>query len=285
MTTIYKEKNWYFTETFLLPEDFDTYQQVHAENRNRVYIAKVSISSQGVGIRIVTSPSDLMISNQVKAIDSAIVQRYIENPLLLAGFKHDLRMYLLIANADPLIAFLNEEGLARFCTEVYTTPGANSKYDPKAHLTNYSINKQSKSYVLTEELLEPNDGTKRTLTSYWKTVAEAGLDVQKIKAEIKSLCQHMLKYINPHLRYSQTCRLKSSAEGMRMMHIVGVDVIIDSNGQPWLLEANSLPSMSVEFSSESKCSKSGPSESPTNPQPAQERLPQISAVDFYVKTK
>lgn len=285
ISSIYKEKNWYFPQTFLLPEEFDAYHQAHSENKNRIFIAKVSVSSQGVGIRIVTSPSDLLISNQVKTIDSAIVQRYIENPLLLGGLKHDLRLYLLIANADPLIAFINEEGLARFCTETYSIPATNSKYDVKAHLTNYSINKQSKGYVLTEELLEPNDGTKRTLSSYWKTVKQSGFDPEKIKAEIKALCQHTLKYINPHLLYSQACKLKSTAKGLRMMHILGVDVMIDSNGKPWLLEANSLPSMAIEFVPEQAHSKSGPPESKTKTNGEPETPPQISAVDFYVKTQ
>ena len=259
---------------------------MHSENKSRVFIAKVSISSQGVGIRIVANPSDLMISNQVKAIDGAIVQRYIENPLLLDGLKHDLRLYLLIANADPLIAFLNDEGLARFCTEPYSSPSPNSKYDVKAQLTNYSINKQSNHYVLTEELLEPNNGTKRTLTSYWKSITKAGFNAEKIKAEIRALCQHMLKYISPHLRYSQMCRLKKSAKGLRMMHIVGVDVIIDSNGKPWLLEANSLPSMAIEFAPETTVSKNGPNEQKGKTSPENEnKPPQISAVDFFVKTK
>ena len=35
------------------------------------------------------------------------------------------------------------------------------------------------------------------------------------------------------------------------MHIIGIDVIIDQAGKPWLLELNSTPSMAIEAATES----------------------------------
>lgn len=284
MVKIYPERSWFTPETYLLPGDYLAYQKHHAEDKSAVYIMKVSSSSQGVGIRILTSPSDLQVTNQIRTMAGSIVQKYIPNPLLLDGLKHDLRLYLLIANADPLVAFLNVEGLARFCTERYALPTANSKYSVNSQLTNYSINKASDDYVMTRELLEPNNGTKRTLTSYWKSLTQAGFKVDKIKEEIVSLCQHMLKAIQPRLRYFQRSKLKTSAEGLNAMHIVGVDVLIDSNGRPWLLEANATPSMAVEFCAESQTSKTGPIENRKEKEAEYKKSP-ISAVDFYVKAR
>lgn len=45
-----------------------------------------------------------------------VVQRYIDNPLLLEGYKFDLRIYVVIVGTDNLHAFICDEGLARFCT-------------------------------------------------------------------------------------------------------------------------------------------------------------------------
>ena len=53
-----------------------------------------------------------------------IVQRYISNPLLLNGYKFDLRIYIVVTgiNEGKIQAFLADEGLARFCTEKYQKP-------------------------------------------------------------------------------------------------------------------------------------------------------------------
>ena len=45
-----------------------------------------------------------------------LVQRYIENPLLVNNKKFDIRLYVVIKGVDPIEAYVYEEGLARFCT-------------------------------------------------------------------------------------------------------------------------------------------------------------------------
>jgi hypothetical protein len=45
-----------------------------------------------------------------------LVQRYIENPLLINNKKFDIRLYVVIKGVDPIEAYVYEEGLARFCT-------------------------------------------------------------------------------------------------------------------------------------------------------------------------
>ena len=115
-------------------------------------------------------------SAQQQIYEDSVVQRYVHNPLLIGKKKHDLRLYLLIARVEPFVAFLNEEGLARFCTEDYDS-GVSSKQEKfqlNKHLTNYSVNKSSKQFVYTSELTEENEGSKRTLASYWKSVEREG---------------------------------------------------------------------------------------------------------------
>lgn len=48
-----------------------------------------------------------------------VVQHYINNPALHFGKKFDLRVYLLITNTDPLIAYYYENSMIRFATEKY----------------------------------------------------------------------------------------------------------------------------------------------------------------------
>lgn len=56
-----------------------------------------------------------------------MVQHYISNPLLLRGFKFDLRLYAAATCLDPLRLYLFDEGLARLATQPYSTDKADLK--------------------------------------------------------------------------------------------------------------------------------------------------------------
>lgn len=79
---------------------------------------------------------------------------------------------MIITNLDPLVAYLYDEGLARFCTEDYEIPNQNNIQNYFMHLTNDNFNIKNSKYVKTDEIYEKNNGTKRTLTSLWKSLQE-----------------------------------------------------------------------------------------------------------------
>ena len=78
------------------------------------------------------------------------------------------------------MAFLNEEGLARFCTVDYEEPNKDNLDRDFMHLTNFSINRRSENFVNTDELNEVNAANKRTLSSYWKSVEQHGYSSKKV---------------------------------------------------------------------------------------------------------
>ena len=83
-------------------------------------------------------------THQIKKGAACLVQRYIDNPLLIDGRKFDLRVYVLVTSFDPLRVYVFKEGLARFCSQQYSEGSSVRKNykDKLRHLTNYSLNKK-----------------------------------------------------------------------------------------------------------------------------------------------
>jgi len=54
-------------------------------------------------------------------------------------------MYVLVTNMDPMKVYLYHDGLVRFATTPYTNSPEHYS-DKFVHLTNYSVNKNSKEF-------------------------------------------------------------------------------------------------------------------------------------------
>jgi len=63
---------------------------------------------------------------RIPSHEHVIVQEYIDKPLLVDGFKCDLRIYVLITSCSPLRVFLFNDGLLRMGTERYIAPTDNN---------------------------------------------------------------------------------------------------------------------------------------------------------------
>lgn len=115
-----------------------------------------------------------------------LVQQYIQNPLLIDGYKWDLRIYVAVTSINPLRIYVYEEGLCRFASEKYDTSDLKNVF---SHLTNYSINKKHKNNAK-----EPPQYQKTSVSTY----------TQKYNQSTKS-SQHQLPTVetgpaNPFVR-------------------------------------------------------------------------------------
>jgi len=235
----YPDEFDFYPKTFLLPEELDQFKEFKSKHPDRLFIAKPTSGSQGDGIILVKKLSDLSLySNEM------VVQEYVDKPLLLEDKKFDLRLYILISNVKPVIAFLNEEGLARFCTEPYQPPTQENLKNVYMHLTNYSLNKLSPNYKYTEECIEINDGSKRSLTSLWKSVEKAGYSKEEILTNITSVVQKLVFALEPVIQFNYNVAFEGKDDG-KCFHVLGVDILIDQDLKPWLLEINANPSFDI----------------------------------------
>ena len=107
---------------------------------NKIYIIKPDTGCQGRGIFLTRT------YDQVPQHENVVAQLYIKKPLLLDGFKFDLRIYCLVSSVKPLRMYLFHDGLVRMCTEEYVKPTKANISNTCMHLTNYAVNKHNSNF-------------------------------------------------------------------------------------------------------------------------------------------
>jgi tubulin polyglutamylase TTLL5 len=164
----------YLPTTFVLPADADALTSAMSRDRSAAWIVKPVSSSRGRGISLVSQPHQLPPCHE-----DVVVSKYVARPLLVDGYKFDLRLYVAITSFEPLRAYIFDEGLARFSTERYQPPDSvSSMSNQYIHLTNYSINKKSLSFVQNNDATADDHGNKWSLSAQKRCLARNGVDVR-----------------------------------------------------------------------------------------------------------
>lgn len=135
--------------TFNLPNEHNDWCSARERNPEAFWIWKPPNSACGRGIRVLSSNVKHSVDKELSKKEG-VVQRYLDNPLLLNGFKFDLRLYVVVTSYDPLRVYLNTDGLVRLATTKYSN-SKDSLSQRTMHLTNYSVNKLSDAYVKNKE--------------------------------------------------------------------------------------------------------------------------------------
>ena len=163
------------------------------------------------------------------------MQKYIRNPLLLNGYKFDLRIYVLATSVNPLEAFIYKEGFGRFSTQPYSLDPTD-KANKYIHLTNVSINKNNLKNYDVEKKDRAFGGTKVSLGTLKKAFDEMGIDWdEQIWYKIRACCMKALVAAQNDIQYNPSC-----------FDLYGFDVIFDEDLKCWLIEINSSPSLACD---------------------------------------
>eukprot|EP00928_Gymnodinium_smaydae_P073977 TRINITY_DN57065_c0_g1_i1.p1 TRINITY_DN57065_c0_g1~~TRINITY_DN57065_c0_g1_i1.p1 ORF type:complete len:444 (+),score=50.14 TRINITY_DN57065_c0_g1_i1:31-1332(+) len=227
----------------------------------RTLIVKPDGGSQGDGIALACSDKCLRrILSELRS-QVAIVQEYIDRPLLLDGFKWDARLYVLIiaSEAGSLESYLAQDGLVRVCADSYEEPRLSNLNRFTAHLTNYSLNKNCDNFALNASADNAFSGSKRSLSAVLARLhAEGALtaDPEHVWRELGMLVRETVDAMSLTLRaaafdLNTWGNNEAALDDVRKrfascFHIVGVDVMFDATGKPWLLEVNCNPSFNVD---------------------------------------
>mmetsp|Transcript_30886 Transcript_30886/g.49539 ORF Transcript_30886/g.49539 Transcript_30886/m.49539 type:complete len:586 (-) Transcript_30886:1291-3048(-) len=163
-----------------------------------------------------------------------VVQPYLPNPYLLDGRKWDLRTYVLLTRSTPVTrAYIYFDGLVRLATEQYD-PNAKNGGNKTQFLTNTSINKQKVQNV--EELT----------WAFAKLEATIGEEnYQKLFRRMKRAVAMLL--VTAENRFKQVYEKKFGDKFTcgNCFHLLGVDLIVDENLVPRIIEVNGEPSMQL----------------------------------------
>ena len=254
-------------ETYVLPDQYeDFWEQFRLLKREwpdkNMWIVKPAWGAQGKGIYVTSNIEDVDKSS------TNVVCRYITNPLLINGFKFDLRIYVWVTSYEPLRIYVYKEGLVRFASELYEffeenkqeayddysdddnfEYYKNSKDSKKwrkkrfAHLTNYSINKKNSKFIQNQSIDRDDVGGKWSLSALCQHMEKIGIDMDLLWSRIYDI---IIKVIITG-EYPITKKMKQSNINQKnCFELYGFDILFDSDLKPWLLEINLSPSLGTD---------------------------------------
>eukprot|EP00062_Callorhinchus_milii_P009796 gi/632953994/ref/XP_007892725.1/ PREDICTED: probable tubulin polyglutamylase TTLL2 [Callorhinchus milii] len=215
---------------FILPNDYTKFVAEYTKDKQAnggkagYWICKPVDLSRGRGIFVFKDIEDLTYSCSV------IVQKYISNPLLISGYKFDLRIYVCVTSFCPLTIYIYQEGLVRFGTEKFNLMNLDNVF---SHLTNTSINKFGPSYTLDKERV--GSGCKWTMSQFRSFLQGLNINELLLWQRISNIVTLTLLTVTSSIKPLPNC-----------FELFGFDILIDDNIKPWLLEVNCSPALTIE---------------------------------------
>ncbi|CAH2302023.1 tubulin polyglutamylase TTLL5 isoform X2 [Pelobates cultripes] len=225
----------FLPESYVLPGQYREFCKALLKDRG-TWITKPVSSCEGRGINLIRNPPKMI------GKDKILVSKYISNPLLIDGYKFDLRLYVLVTCYDPLIIYLYKEGITRFATEKYelTEKTLSNRF---MHLTNYSVNKESASFFRSQNPDVEDCGSQWSFSALLRYLKKNGKDTATLTSKIEDLVIKAI--ISAEETITTSCRY-TLPHKRNCFELYGFDVLIDENLSPWLMEVNTSPSVTCD---------------------------------------
>ena len=238
MQSLYGYRHFDFVpKTFVLPQEMPLLLEEEEKEPRQYWIVKPSASCQGKGIFVTNNVLDIPEKTQM------IASKYICDPLLINGFKFDMRIYVVLTSIDPLRLYVYEEGLVRLATCKYSAPMMNNKKNKFIHLTNYSINKHNSNFVPNEDPFVEDFGSKWSISALNDHLKSNKINTEPLWAKIDEIIIKTILAIEPLIKSS--CDMYVPYKD-NCFELLGFDILLDSSLNPWLLEVNLSPSLNCD---------------------------------------
>ncbi|CAL1605346.1 unnamed protein product [Knipowitschia caucasica] len=228
-------------------EAFFSQQEGLVTNQRHMWICKPTGLNQGRGIFLLKSHEDVNALRErlqhghqhrktpLHRQQARVVQKYIQNPLLLKGRKFDVRSFLIIACPCPYVVFFSH-GYVRLTCDQYDLQSPNMA----THLTNQYMQKKNPLY---SQLKEDTVWSMESFNAY----------VNERFAETKALPRDwVLGLFTKRMQQILTqCFLSVKAKldcRLGFFDMIGCDFMIDEDFNVWLLEMNCNPALHTNCS-------------------------------------
>jgi len=238
----------FYPDSYAMPKEMERFNNDMSKNKKPMWIYKPKNDYGGSGCHVynISMPQfDEVLKRDTQKRRNFVLQRYIENPLLVGGYKFHMRIFLLLTSMNPPCGYLHLGGQVLFSTKKYSydhsTLGAN--FDKYAHLTNWSIHSLPNNY---DRLLAKKDVIgvgcewrfKRLIRHLKKE--HPSFKESDMWNQLSHIGRETLKAIMSH----DTCKryAKKMVPG-RHFEVYGMDILMDDKFKLWLLECNNSPGL------------------------------------------
>ena len=196
-------------------------QYAFSGDRN-IWIVKPSELSRGRGISCIDQLNDIL--SNIKLHNRTVIQKYIENPLVIKGRKFDMRQWVLVTNFNPLTAYLFDTPYIRFGAEDFHLDDFKNIF---SQLTGNSIAKHSEKFENSE--IEGDMWEIEQFREYLQ------------KREGKDVWPEIQQKIKKIVIYALHCAKHKIMKRKNAFEILGFDIMIDDLLNVYLIEINLSP--------------------------------------------
>lgn len=230
--------------TFLLPKDTSAAREAMSKN-DKFWIYKPSFDKCGDGILLCKKFED--IGENVLS-QEAVLQEYINNPLLISGKKFSIREYLHMFGYQPMITYSTDVCYANSCAHAYVPVNEDNFDDNSMHLSNQVVNETDPNYVrafgdsIKSDITGEGTNQLRYDTMFKVLAKEHGFKqevLDKLKDDIQNVMLNLIQALYPSMLHSAEQQLGDlSFYKNKLFLSIGVDIMVDDELKPWIVEIN-----------------------------------------------
>jgi hypothetical protein len=216
------------------------------DTKENLWILKPCDSSMGRGIHIQwrfdklrefyapPNEHDLQPQQEQDVLQRYVIQRYIQNPLLLEGRKSEIRIYWLVACLDPLLVLMYREGQVRLNAMPFSLDDFGNTL---IHVTNVYQQKAHPEFDPSAVLKWSFSDLENYLIHELKIAPENYIE-EHLKPQLKRMVSFVSHAAAPTL--AEHC-----GNGL-CFGFYGADIIFDDQLHPWLTEVQGGPGLDFD---------------------------------------